>query len=85
MNSGVNKSLSFNLCVCGPDGTSGEALDYGPEGPGSIPGVGGVEIFLLLFVSRLVLGPTQSPVKLLPGLSPGQRRPSVGLAIQPLN
>ena len=32
-------------------------------GLGSIPGVGGVEIFLLAIVSRLVLGSTQHPIK----------------------
>ena len=38
-------------------------LGYGLDGPGSIPGVGGVEIFLRSFVSRLVLRPTQPPIK----------------------
>ena len=41
----------------------GKALDYGLDGHGSIPGVRGVEIFLLSFVSRLVLGFTQPPIK----------------------
>ena len=40
----------------GPGGSIGKALSYGLDGPGSIPGVGGVEIFLHSFVSRLVLG-----------------------------
>ena len=31
--------------------------------PGSIPGVGGVEIFLRSFASRLVLKSTQPPIK----------------------
>ena len=46
--------ISFN----GPGGASGKALRYGQDGPGSIPGVGRVEIFLHSFVSRLVLGST---------------------------
>ena len=47
----------------GPGGSSGKALGYGLNGPGSIPGVGGVEILLHSFVSRLVLGSTQPPIK----------------------
>ena len=47
----------------GPGGSSGKALGYGLDGPGSIPGVGGVEIFFRSFVSRLVLGSTQPPIK----------------------
>ena len=48
---------------CGPGSSSGKALGYGLDGPGSIPGVGGVEIFLRSFVSRLVLRSTQPPIK----------------------
>ena len=33
------------------------------DGPGSIPGVGVVEIFLHSFMSRLALGSTQPPIK----------------------
>ena len=47
----------------GPGGSSGKALGHGLDGPGSIPGVGGVEIFLHSFVSRLALGSTQPPTK----------------------
>ena len=47
----------------GPGGSSGKALSCGLDGPGSIPGVGGVEIFLPSFVSRLALGYTQPPIK----------------------
>ena len=47
----------------GPGGSSGKALGYALDGPGSIPGVGGVEIFLHSFVSKLALGSTQPPTK----------------------
>ena len=47
----------------GLDGSSGKALGYGLDCPGSIPGVGGVEIFLHSFMSRLALGSTQPPIK----------------------
>ena len=47
----------------GPGGSSGKELGYRLDGPGSIPGVGGVEIFLHSFVSRLALGSTQPPLK----------------------
>ena len=52
---------------CGPGSSNGKALDYGLDGPGSIPGVGGVEISLRSFVSRLVLRSTQPPIKWVPG------------------
>ena len=45
----------------------GQVLSYGLDGLGLIPGVGGVEILLHSFVSRLVLGSTQPPIKLVPG------------------
>ena len=51
------------ILYCGPGSSSGKALRYGLDGPGSIPGVGGVEIFLRSFVSRLVLRSTQPPIK----------------------
>ena len=47
----------------GPGSSSGKALGYGLDGPGSIPGDGGVEIFLRSFMSRLVLRSTQPPIK----------------------
>ena len=49
----------------GPDSSSDKALRYGLKGLGSIPGGGGVEIFLHFFVSRLALGPTSPPVKMI--------------------
>ena len=51
---------------CGPGSSVGIATDYGLDGPGSNPG--GDEIFC---PSRPALGPTQSPVKWLSGLSRG--------------
>jgi len=50
----------------GPDSSVGIATDNGLDGPGSNPG--GDEIFR---PSRLALGPTQSPVKWVLGLSRG--------------
>ena len=46
-----------------PGSSDGKAIDYGLDDPGSIPYVGGVENFLHYFVTRLVLGSTQPPIK----------------------
>ena len=58
-------SLVKNIIVtyCGPGSSNGEALGFGLDGPGSIPGVGGLKIFLDALVSRLVLESTQPPTK----------------------
>ena len=48
---------------CGPGSSVGIATDYGLDGPGSNPG--GDEIFRPF---RPTPGPTQPPVKLVPGI-----------------
>jgi len=61
--------LKFSLSISkisGPGSSVGIANDYGLDGPGSNPGWD--EIFRQ---SRPALGPTQPPVKWVPGLSQG--------------
>ena len=50
--------ISSLILLGGPGSRSGKALDYGLDGPG----VGGVEIFLHSFMSKLILGSTQPPI-----------------------
>ena len=59
--------MGFVLIVMGGPGSSvGIVTDYGLDGPGSNPG--GDEIFRPY---RPALGPTEPPVKRVPGLSRG--------------
>ena len=53
----VERQISLSSDI-GPGSSSGKELGNGLNGLGSIPGVGGVEIFLHSFVSRLVLDST---------------------------
>jgi len=65
---GANSSFRTpSMSSVGPATSVGTATDYGLDGPGSNPG--GDEIFRS---SRPALGPTQPPVKRVPGLSRGQ-------------
>ena len=65
---------------CGPGSSSGKALGYKLDGPR----VGGVEILLHSFVSRLVLRFTQPPIEREAGIFSGERRPNLELATLPL-
>ena len=63
-----NCILLNNIIInyCGPGSSFGTETDYRLDGPGSNPG--GDEIFRS---SKPALGPTQPPVKWVPGLSRG--------------
>jgi len=66
-NSAINFYFDNNISPkCGPGSSVGIATDYGLDGQGSNPG--GDEIFR---PSRPPLGPTQPPLKWVPGLSRG--------------
>ena len=58
--------MIYTLLLSGPGSSVDIATDYGLDGPGSNPD--GDEIFR---PSRPALGPTQPPVKWVPGLSGG--------------
>ena len=65
----MSSSYSFHVLLpefYGPASSVGIASDYGLDGPGSNPG--GDEIFR---PPRPTLGPTQPPIKWVPGLSWG--------------
>ena len=62
-----------------PGSSVGIATDYGPEGPGSNPCGDGI-----FRPSSLALGPTQTPVHWVPGLSRGYRRPGHGADPHPI-
>jgi len=63
----LTREILFQYVVkCGPGSSVGIATDYGLDGPGSNPG--GNEIFRPSIPAQ---GPTQPPVKSVPGLSRG--------------
>ena len=73
------KYLSTLHYLCGPGSSVGIATDYGLNNPGSNPG--GDDIFC---PSRPALGPTQPPVRWVPGLSRGKERSGRAVDHSPL-
>ena len=56
------KDIMYLISATSGSGSSRtKTLGYGLDCPGSISGIGRVEIFIHPFVSRLVMGSTQSP------------------------
>ena len=53
-----------------------KALGYGLDGPGSIPGVEGVEIFFTPSYPDWLLGSTQPTIKYVQGVKSAERRTS---------
>jgi len=62
----ADKFYETTVVASGPGSSVGIVTDYGLDGPGS--NLGGGEIFR---PSRPAMGPTQPPVKWVPGLSCG--------------
>ena len=69
------------ICVVGQVAQAAKKLGYGLDGPSSISGVGGVEIFFSLLRVQTGRGVHSSFYKMSTGSSPvGQWRSSVGIA-----
>ena len=76
--------LFVYIYIMGLGSSSGKALRYGLDGLNCIPDGRWVKTFLYFFVSRLVLGSTQPPIKWVPGLSnPSVASPTSQLILLP--